>query len=885
MNDSVFRPFRSLCAATVALGAMTVTAASPSPETAPPAGKGWEPCGWGGGGYFWATIFHPAKDGVIYLGLDVGGVAKTTDHGLNWRIMNQGLTNYAVYSLAVDRTNPETVYAATEDGLHKSTNGGERWQRLPNTGRKELRITAERGRSVRAIAVDPTNGNNLYAASPGGKVYKSRDGGQSWSLAYEKKNQPEAPDVLEIQFGKVNGEYYGDIWLPLEFPAGVKPEECFGFGFSFKGDKTQPKQSVLILKMADGVSYQSKNLNELFKDDQWRDVVLGASDFTLDPAYVKRNPEKAQTLPAAPDWAAVKRVDFVCSGNLPAEAYLAKLRRFFFAVTRTPDGRTGTAAAPLLLTARDFVADKTVQTIANVNLGGPLPGSVYAVAVAAKKPSLVVAATNDAGLVLSEDAGQTWRELDAPKKASCAVFAETDPGILYGSFFTDGIWKSTDTGKTWARSSEGIPANAALLEVTVSPVNPLDVYATGDGAACLSNDGGQTWKKVAPLRVDLEGNPTRHYSGTSPTANISRTKNIAINPLNPKELFIAADWRSAWSGDGGLTWQERERGADISCITDIRFSNGRVYVTAMDEGVLVSENNGQAWRQLWPLKYIEAVSGHCWRVAVNHIQGVDHIVSAFSPWNNKPKTNIVVVSEDGGKTSQVVKSGLPDYQIKPNTMWGQGYIRALAADPANPEVFYAGIDGDPEPGKSGGGIFKSEDGGRNWKQLPNQPGSRRMYYGLAVDPTDSKRIFWGSCGTNGGVWRSENGGDSWENVLRNETFFWNVLVTREGVVYASGANLWRSSDHGKSWTKLTTFTNGRAIVALEADPRDSKTLWIAATTWNGSSDGGIYKTVDGGATWQEITGNIQYVKPQILRFNPATNELWAGWVGLYKIKQ
>ncbi len=50
-------------------------------------------------------------------------------------------------------------------------------------------------------------------------------------------------------------------------------------------------------------------------------------------------------------------------------------------------------------------------------------------------------------------------------------------------------------------------------------------------------------------------------------------------------------------------------------------------------------------------------------------------------------------------------------------------------------------------------------------------------------------------------------------------------------------------------------------------------------------DGAIYKTIDGGTTWQEITGGIPYVKPLVLRFNPATSELWAGGVGLYKIKQ
>ena len=201
----------------------------------------WEPCGWGGGGWYWATVFHPTKDGVIYLAQDVGGVSKTTDHGMTWRMINTGLTHYGVYSLAVDRSNPETVYAATEGGLHKSTDGGEHWQLLPATGRKELRITAERNVSVRAIAVDPTHGENLYAASPGGKIFKSIDGGQNWTVAYEHKGPAEDPAVLRVQFGKVNGNFFGGIWLPLSAPENVKPADCIGLGFSFQGGKVQQK--------------------------------------------------------------------------------------------------------------------------------------------------------------------------------------------------------------------------------------------------------------------------------------------------------------------------------------------------------------------------------------------------------------------------------------------------------------------------------------------------------------------------------------------------------------------------------------------------------------------------------------------------------------------
>jgi photosystem II stability/assembly factor-like uncharacterized protein len=605
-----------------------------------------------------------------------------------------------LHSLAIDRSKPETVYAATEGGLHKSTDGGEHWTLLPKTGKNEFRITGERNHSVRSVAVDPVNGNNLYAASPGGKVYKSIDGGENWTVAFEKKE--------------------------------------------------------------------------------------------------------------------------------------------------------GTV--------------------------GPL----HAVSVSAKNPSLVVVATDDFGLILSEDSGKTWRELQTPKKASSAVFVDTDSNTIYGSFYKDGIWKSTDKGKTWVKSSEGIPAEATIREVAVSPGNPLDLFAIGT-SAYLSNDGGKSWKASSVIQVDLEGNPTRHYNGSSPTSNLVNPTNVTINPLNPKEVFISADWRPVWSGDGGLTWKERVRGSDITCTTDIRFSKGRAYTTAMDEGTLVSEDNGKNWRQLWPSKYIPEISGHYWRVAINTEKGVDRIISLVSPWNTKLRR--VIYSEDGGTTFKETTSGLPDYMPTVNTMWGKGHPRALSVDPNNPKVIYMGLDGDPEEGKMGGGIFKSEDGGANWKQLPNQPESRRMYYGLAVDPTDSKRIFWGACAKGGGVHRSQDQGASWQNVLTTENFVWNILVTKEGVVYASGKQLWRSTDHGTTWTQVTQFSENWAVVGIEIHPQDPKTMWISRTTWNSSSDGGVYKTTDGGVTWQNITGNLPVRKPQILRFNPETNELWAGWVGLYKTKQ
>jgi hypothetical protein len=302
----------------------------------------------------------------------------------------------------------------------------------------------------------------------------------------------------------------------------------------------------------------------------------------------------------------------------------------------------------------------------------------------------------------------------------------------------------------------------------------------------------------------------------------------------------------------------------------------------MDEGLLMSEDDGKTWRQMWPLKYDPEVSGHYERVAVNDINGIERIIATCYPWGGGP--NRVVLSNDGGRTFATRTSGLPDYLPRANTMWGTGYARALAVDPVDPRRVYLGIDGDPEDGKTGGGAFKSEDGGQTWKQLPHQPGSRRVFFGLAVDPTHSRRLYWGGCGDGGGLYRSEDGGETWQLVFDGEKWIFNVLVTAAGVVYCPGNQLWRSSDHGKTWEQISHFEPARQIVGLEADPRDSRTLWISTVSWDGTANGGVYETRDGGATWQDIS-NPLYRAPLILRFNPATNELWAGGAGLFKLKR
>ena len=225
-----FNPVRSrimtLCL-TAILAATVTTYLKGADDPAP----GWKQCGWGGGGFYYSAVFHPTKDGVIYLGGDVNGVYRSDDHGLHFKMINNGLAAYGVFSLAVDETNPDTVYAANDGGLCKSTDEGEHWQLLPHTGPGDLRITGEKNLSIRSIAVDPKNGNIVFAASPAGKVYKSTDGGQTWASVYSPAGEASDPGTTRVQFGKNDGEFFAGLWFNLSFPAGASSKDCTGFGF------------------------------------------------------------------------------------------------------------------------------------------------------------------------------------------------------------------------------------------------------------------------------------------------------------------------------------------------------------------------------------------------------------------------------------------------------------------------------------------------------------------------------------------------------------------------------------------------------------------------------------------------------------------------------
>ncbi|HLJ39960.1 MAG TPA: hypothetical protein VKT50_00600 [Candidatus Acidoferrales bacterium] len=247
----------------------------------------------------------------------------------------------------------------------------------------------------------------------------------------------------------------------------------------------------------------------------------------------------------------------------------------------------------------------------------------------------------------------------------------------------------------------------------------------------------------------------------------------------------------------------------------------------------------------------------------------------------------------GPPTIDSATSNLKMRAIGPAIMGGR--IDDFAVVESNPETIYMGA--------AAGGVWKSVDGGMTWKSTwDNEPNP--SIGALAVAPSNPSVIYVGTGEANNrqsaswgnGVYKSSDAGNTWTHVGLDDTQAIGRIVIdpkNSDVAYvAAVGHLWgpnaerglfKTSDGGKTWNKVLFINDDTGVNDVAIDPQSPTTLYAAAyerrrTAWgfNGGGPGsGIYKTTDGGATWNKLTkdlpdnGNTGRIGLAVYRRNPS----------------
>ncbi len=184
----------------------------------------------------------------------------------------------------------------------------------------------------------------------------------------------------------------------------------------------------------------------------------------------------------------------------------------------------------------------------------------------------------------------------------------------------------------------------------------------------------------------------------------------------------------------------------------------------------------------------------------------------------------------------------------------------LAMDPGNPRVLYASfwqVRRNPyhfDSGGPGSGLFKSTDGGDTWTELSHAPGMPRGVegrIGVTVSPANPERVWALVEAADGGVFRSDNGGRTWTRV--NEQ---NILRQRAWYydhIFADPQNA--DTVYALNTGMYRSIDGGRTFTAVRTPHGDNHGLWIAPDNPQRmieSNDGGANVTYDGGRTWSTI---------------------------------
>ena len=711
----------------------------------------------GGGGYVTGLVFHPSTANLLYARTDIGGAYRWNPAASSWTPITDGLgfsaaesSYHGIESMAVDPNDDRLVYMAAgmyntdkaDARLYISSDRGDHWTfvNLPFStgGNNGGRAMGER------LMVDPNKPSTLFYGSRTAGLWKSEDSGRSWAQVSALSSARMTQDQIKAAGGSAMG-----IELVV-----------YDTGTKGTGTATSTLYAAVAPDYASVAGLGSNMYRSTNGGATWTAVTTPVSGFHI-PHMVR-----------AAD--GVFYVVFTKDAG-PGAGGPGRLYKF--------DGTTWTLL-------------KSVDPAGGTNFG--LGG--VSVQGSGASTRIALGVTNSWGnwngqqiVQLSDDAGLTWREIEAQMPGEIASGwvddVEIDPSdrdhILH--VHGGGVVETRNASAakpTWSGVIAGIEEIAAQAIVAPPPgASYLLINSSGDVG---------TW-----IHTDVTTTPTR-------SPGLGWSNGIAADMAWSDPQYIAASGvinssatgTGYWSGDGGKTWT-----------TFASLPAGAATNTSSESSLVVTARNKAVWAPANSVPSYTTDNGATWTAtnlpalpAVGWNRGYRLVVDRKNPnkvyaydsggawWASAGR---VYVSTDGGH-SFALSQGSVTAALAPNGWW----VTSMAVNPnAEGDLWMA----------DGNAVYHSVDSGATWQKLsqfasvqgsnawPDLQGATVVALGKAKDGASYSAAVY-VVGTVGGVWgvyRSDDGGATWTRFNDDAHQFGGIGVMAAdqnvyGRVYLSG---------------------------------------------------------------------------------------------------
>jgi photosystem II stability/assembly factor-like uncharacterized protein len=692
-------------------------------------GMRWRMIGPFRGGRTVAITGIPGKQNVLYMAPNNGGVWKTTDYGQIWNPIFDDQPTGSIGALAVAPSNPEIIYVGSGeglrrpdlsvgDGIYKSTDGGQTWTHL---GLRDAQ-------QIAAILVDPQDPNRVFVAAVGHPygpnsergIYRSLDGGKSWEKVLSKNSDVGGADLA---FDPRNAQaIYAVLW------ASRRPPWTTGNSYGAAGSG--------LYKSEDG----GKTWHELTKGlPSGRD--LGRIGLAIAPSDPKRMYAMVQSESAGgvyrsddagETWTRMNSEERVCG------------RGDDFAFIRVHPTQTDTVFVPNTSTYRSTDGARTFTAIK----GAPGGDDYHAVWINPENPQ-IIALASDQGATISVNGGQTWSSW------------YNQPTAQFYHVITDNQFPYWVYGGQQESGSAGIASRSDFGEITFRDWYPVGVEEYG---------------YVAPDPLDPNiiygGKVTKFNRITGQTQDVSpvvlRTGKYRFNRTAPL-IFSAADPHTLYLGsnvlfkttDGGNSWE--------TISPDL---------TREDPGIPAT---------LGPFVDVDPAKG-------KH-RGVIYSI-APSPKDR----SLIWAGTDDGLIHLTRDAGKSWQDVSPPGLTPWTKIAQLDASRFDVNTVYAAVNrlrlDDLRPY-----IYRTHDGGKTWQLITGGIGTDEPVNSVREDPIRKGLLF---AGTERTVYFSIDDGDHWQLLKLNlpATSIRDLVVHDDDVVVGT---------HGRSFWILDNVTPLRQL--------------------------------------------------------------------------